>query len=179
MPALNARRLFRTLPAGVLALAAAAASAQTSGAAADTRAGTFKQVQGEVRLGRDDGRPARPGEPVRAGERIRTGKDGAASIVLKDGTVMVLGPDSTADLSQYRFDTTTQEGSLLVELLQGSVRMVTGLLARVNPERFKIKTPTAVVGVRGTDFIVEANPRGEPLYYYLRHHWNDHSRLRR
>ncbi len=172
-------RLFRTLPAGVLALAGAVASAQTPDAAPDTRAGTFKQVQGEVRLGRGDGRAVQAGEAVRAGERIRTGQDGAASLVLKDGTVMVLGPDSTADLSQYQFNATTQEGNLLVELLQGSVRVVTGLLARVNPERFKVKTPTAVVGVRGTDFIVEANPRAEPLYYYLRHHWSDDSRLRR
>jgi hypothetical protein len=179
MPTLSARSLFRTLPAGVLALAAAVVSAQTPDAASDTRAGTIKQVQGEVRLGRDDGRAVQPGEAVRAGERIRTGKDGAASIVLKDGTVMVLGPDSTADLSQYRFDSTTQEGNLLVDLLQGSMRMVTGLLAKVNPERFKVKTPTAVVGVRGTDFIVEATPRAEPLYYYLRHHWSDDSRLRR
>lgn len=179
MSALTARRLFHTLPAGVLALAAAVASAQTQGSASDTRAGTFKQVQGEVLLGRGDGRAVQPGEAVRAGERVRTGKDGATSIVLKDGTVMVLGPDSTADLSQYQFDSTTQEGNLLVELLQGSVRVVTGLLARVNPDRFKVKTPTAVVGVRGTDFIVEANPRAEPLYYYLRHHWSDDSRLRR
>lgn len=179
MPAQFVHRLFRILPAGVLALAAGLASAQTQGGASDTRAGTFKQVQGEVRLGRSDGRAVQPGEAVRAGERIRTGKDGAASIVLKDGTVMVLGPNSTADLSQYQFDSTTQEGNLLVDLLQGSMRMVTGLLAKVNPERFKVKTPTAVVGVRGTDFIVEANPREEPLYYYLRHHWSDDSRLRR
>ena len=180
MPAQFAHRLFRILPAGVLALAAGLASAQTPGAATDGRAGTFKQVQGEVRLGRDDSRAlAKPGEAVRHGERIRTGKDSAASIVLKDGTVMTLGPDTTADLRQFQFDSTTQEGNLLVDLLQGSVRMVTGLLAKVNPERFKVKTPTAVVGVRGTDFIVEATPRGEPLYYYLRHHWRDHSRLRR
>lgn len=179
MFALPARRLIRTLPVGVLALAAAVASAQTPDADPGPRVGTFKQVQGEVLLGRGDGRAVQPGEAVRPGERIRTGKDGAASLVLKDGTVLVLGPDSTADLSQYQFNSTTQEGNLLVELLQGSVRMVTGLLAKVNPERFKVKTPTAVVGVRGTDFIVEAKPTVEPLYYYLRHHWSDHSRLRR
>lgn len=179
MPALIVRRLFRSLPAGALALTAVLASAQTPPAASEARAGTFKQVQGEVRLGRDDGRPAQPGEAVRAGERIRTGEDGAASIVLRDGTVMVLGPDSTADLSQFQFDATTQEGNVLVELLKGSMRVVTGLLTRINPERFKVKTPTAVVGVRGTDFIVEAHPRAAPLYYYLRHHWSDDSRLRR
>ena len=75
MPALSARRLFRTSPAVVLALAASVAAAQSPDIASDTRAGTFKQVQGEVRLGRGDGRAVQPGEAVRAGERIRTGQD--------------------------------------------------------------------------------------------------------
>jgi hypothetical protein len=97
-----------------------------------------------------------PGEPVLAGERLRTGRNGTASLTLKDGTVLTLGPDTSVDLTQFNFNTTTQEGSLGLDLLQGTLRVVTGLLAKVNPERFRISTPTAVVGVRGTDFIVEA-----------------------
>ncbi len=182
MPApVAVRRPFPLAVAIALALSTTQAWSQTPAGTTDTgRAGTFKQVQGEIRLGTDAGRPApKSGDAVRPGERIATGKDGAASLVLKDGTVLMLGPDTTADLSQFQFDTTTQEGNFVLELLQGSVRVVTGLLAKINPDRFKVKTPTAVVGVRGTDFIVEATPTSEPLYYYLRHHWRDHSRLRR
>lgn len=172
----------RSLPlAVVMALSTTPVWSQSPVVASDTaRAGTFKQVQGDIRLGTTAGRPApQSGDALRPGERITTGKDGAASLVLKDGTVLTLGPNTTADLSQFQFDATTQEGNLVLELLQGSVRVVTGLLAKINPDRFKVKTPTAVVGVRGTDFIVEATPTTEPLYYYLRHHWRDHSRLRR
>lgn len=175
------RRPSHLAVATALALATTLAWSQAPAGAPDAgRAGTFKQVQGEIRLGKDAGRASpQPGDALRAGDRIATGKDGAASLVLKDGTVLTLGPNTTADLSQFQFDSTTQEGNLLLELLQGSVRVVTGLLAKVNPERFKVKTPTAVVGVRGTDFIVEAAPTPEPLHYYLNHHWKDHSRLRR
>jgi hypothetical protein len=74
---------------------------------------------------------------------------------LKDGTVLTLGPDTVMDLRQFQFDTTTQQGNFLLDLLRGSVRVVTGLLAKVNPERFQVQTPTSVVGVRGTDFIVD------------------------
>jgi FecR protein len=174
-------RPFPLATAIALALSSSLAWSQTPAGHTDTgRAGTFKQVQGEIRLGNDAGRPTpQSGDALRAGERITTGKDGAASLVLKDGTVLTLGPNTTADLSQFQFDTTTQEGNFVLELLQGSVRVVTGLLAKINPDRFKVKTPTAVVGVRGTDFIVEATPTSEPLHYYLRHHWKDHSRLRR
>ena len=94
-----------------------------------------------------------------------TGADAAVSVTLRDGTVLTLGPNSEADLSEYAFNATTQEGRLLVRLLEGSMRVVTGLLARINPELFRISTPTSVVGVRGTDFIVEVVPeaiRWEP-----------------
>lgn len=170
----------RTLVVGLL-LTASLASAQTATNAVDTsRIGTFKQIQGDIQLGREAGRPTpASGDAVRQGDRVRTGQTGGAHIVLKDGTVLSMGPNTTVDLSQFQFDSTTQNGNFLLDVLQGSVRVVTGLMAKVNPERFKVRTPTAVVGVRGTDFIVEAIPETPPLYYYLRHHWKDHSRLRR
>lgn len=171
-------RVPRTLLYGLL-LSTSLASAQTTTPTDTARIGTFKQVQGEIQLGKDP-RQAAPqsGDALRQGDRVRTGQTGGASIVLKDGTVLTMGPNTTVDLSRFQFDSTTQSGNFVLNLLQGSVRVVTGLLAKANPERFKVRTPTSVVGVRGTDFIVETAST-EPLYYYLRHHWKDHSRLRR
>ncbi len=120
------------------------------------RIGTFKQVQGETWVGTTDARRAvQPGDGLRATERVGTGRDGSAVIVLRDGTALTVGPNSLLDLSRFQFDATTQQGNVLLDLLQGSMRVVTGLLAKVNPDLFKVQTPTAVVGVRGTDFIVE------------------------
>ena len=127
-------------------------------AAADDapRAGTFKHVQGDTWLGSgaDRQRPA-PGDGLKVAEPLTTGPDGAASILLKDGTVLTVGPNSTVDLRRFQFDATTQEGHFALDLIKGSVRVITGLLARLNPDLFKVHTPTSVVGVRGTDFIVE------------------------
>lgn len=133
--------------------------AQTAAPATDLqRAGTFKQVQGETWIGAADARRApTPGDGLREAERVSTGKTGAATITLKDGTVLTIGPNTTVDLNKFQFDTTTQKGNFALDLLQGSVRIVTGLLARINPDLFKVTTPTSVVGVRGTDFIVEAS----------------------
>ncbi|MBA4260971.1 MAG: hypothetical protein C0443_02825 [Comamonadaceae bacterium] len=122
------------------------------------RVGTFKQVQGEAWIGVADARRApTPGDGLRQAERVSTGQTGAATITLKDGTVLTLGPNTTVDLNQFQFDATTQKGHFALDLLQGSIRVVTGLLARINPDLFKVTTPTAVVGVRGTDFIVETS----------------------
>lgn len=136
---------------------ASAASHETN------RIGTFKEVKTPAWVSPSAGpsdkrKDAASGEPLMVGERLVTGRNGAASLTLKDGTVLSLGPDTSLDLSQFQFNTTTQEGSFGLNLLQGSLRVITGMLAKVNPDRFRITTPTAVVGVRGTDFIVEADP---------------------
>ncbi len=152
-------RPARTLAALTLLGLAHVAWAQSTPNPED-RAGTFKQVQGDVRVERQGvarAAPA-PGDALMPGERIVTGEKAGASVVLKDGTTLTLGPRSTADLSRYQFNSTTQEGNFLLDLLQGSVRVLTGLLAKANPDHFQVKTPTAVVGVRGTDFIVETQP---------------------
>lgn len=133
-----------------VSLLASAASAQ------DLRMGTFKSVTGEVSLTQAATRRlAESGDGLQPADRILTGRDASATFMLKDGTVVSVGPNSTLELAKVQFDTTTQDGSLLLNLLQGTIRVVTGWLGKVHPEQVKVITPTSVVGVRGTDFIVE------------------------
>lgn len=141
------------------ALAQTTASSDVS---AEQRAGTMKSVRGDVRLLSSDGaaRPAAPGDAVSPIDRIVTGTDSAASVVLRDGTSMVVGPSSRLDVKQFHFDSTTQEGGMLVSLLKGSLRMITGLIGKTHPDAVRVETQTAVIGIRGTDFIVEVD--GQP-----------------
>ena len=139
--------------------AAPAASAAVPATPGDDREGTFKAVQGEVTVVRNNTRVAAiVGGPVRSPDRIVTGPASAASLTLKDGTVLSVGPNSAVDLSEFEFNSTTQDGNLLVNLARGTLRMATGLIAKVKPAQVKVTTPTTVIGVRGTDFIVEENP---------------------
>jgi hypothetical protein len=120
------------------------------------RSGTFKTVQGVVTVVQGETRRAAlVGEGVYESERIVTGAGASAAVTLKDGTVLMVGSGSTLDLPHFRFEPATQSGSLVISLFKGSMRMVTGLLGKLHPERVLISTPTATVGVRGTDFIVE------------------------
>lgn len=148
----------------VLALCCAASStASWAQAGSDAvRAGTFKTVQGSVTVTRSQGpRPAQPGDAVHETDKLTTGADSAASLVMRDGTTLVLGPRSQLDITSFAFDGTTQQGNLFISLLRGSLRMVTGLVGKGNPEAVKITTPTSVIGVLGTDFIVHAE-EGQP-----------------
>jgi ferric-dicitrate binding protein FerR (iron transport regulator) len=101
--------------------------------------------------------PASPGDALGAVDRIVTGPDSSASVVLRDDTTLVVGPSSRLDLKEFHFDGTTHEGGMLVSLLRGSMRMITGLIGKTNPDAVRVETQTATIGIRGTDFIVQAD----------------------
>jgi hypothetical protein len=75
--------------------------------------------------------------------------------MLRDGTSIAVGPNTTVDLSRFQFDGTTQQGGVAVRLLKGTIRVVTGILGKTQPDNVKVSTPATTVSVRGTDFIVE------------------------
>jgi hypothetical protein len=149
------KKRFAMSLCGPFLLASAGALAQ---APAAQHAGMLKAVRGSVQLLDTDGtaRPARAGDAIAPIDRIVTEADSAASLVLRDGTRMVVGPSSRLDLKQFHFDPATRDGGLLVSLLRGSLRMVTGLIGKTQPDAVRVETQTATIGIRGTDFIVQA-----------------------
>ena len=149
--------------------AAALAQAQSSASAptatkpiAEPQAGFVKSVRGNVQLLSAAGtsRTAIAGDALAAVDRIVTGPDSSASVVLRDDTTLVVGPSSRLDLKEFHFNSTTHEGGVLVSLLRGSMRMITGLIGKTNPDAIRVETQTATIGIRGTDFIVQAD--GQP-----------------
>ena len=141
---------------------AAAALVPTPVEVLTRQAGFIKTLKGSVQLQEAAGtaaRPAQAGDALLPGGRIMTGPDSAASMVLRDGTTLVVGPSSQMELKAFTFDATTQDGSLLASLFKGSLRMITGLIGKAHPEAVRVETQFAFVGVRGTDFIVQADER--------------------
>lgn len=164
------RQQLGALIVGTSMLACGAAFAQAAPATRDAaaplsasaaaHAGFVKSVQGTVRLVGPSGeqRALKVGDAVRSSNRIESDAGGGASVVLRDGTVLVLGPSSQLDLKQFDFDATTQEGGMLVSLVRGSLRMISGLLGK-KPESVRVDTQTATIGIRGTDFILTSGER--------------------
>ncbi len=151
-----ARAQSATPPAPAASAVPTTAPAVTPG---DNRLGTFKTVQGQVtRIHEGQSSPAQVGDPLWESDRVSSGPKSAAAITLRDGSVLSIGADSSVDLAQFQFESTTHEGNVLIALVKGSLRLVTGLIAKLRPEQVKVTTPTTVIGVRGTDFIVEQSP---------------------
>jgi len=138
---------------------AAALPPQSTSTVVQLQAGFLKSVQGHVQLTTPAGavHVARPGDKVMPADRIESGVDGAASLVLRDGTVMVLGASSQLEIKQFAFDAVEQKGNVFVSLIRGSMRMISGLIGKTHPEAVRIDTQTATIGIRGTDFIVLAD----------------------
>jgi hypothetical protein len=136
-----------------------AAPTPPAAAVAEPQAGFVKSVRGNVQLLSAAGtaRTASAGDALGPVDRIVTGPDSSAAVVLRDDTTLVVGPSSRMDLKEFHFDGTTRDGSLLVSLLRGSMRMITGLIGKTNPDAIRVETQTATIGIRGTDFIVQAD----------------------
>ncbi len=138
---------------------APAAPTPPAAAVAEPQAGFVKSVRGNVQLLSAAGtaRSASAGDALGPVDRLVTGPDSSAAVVLRDDTTLVVGPSSRMDLKEFHFDGTTRDGSLLVSLLRGSMRMITGLIGKTNPDAIRVETQTATIGIRGTDFIVQAD----------------------
>lgn len=122
------------------------------------KAGTFKVISGSVKAMRDEtSYSVKIGDPVYIGDKIITAAASFAGITLYDNTRLTSGPESSVVIDRFAFSTTTHEGELSASIAKGSLAVISGQLAKTNPERVVFNTSTMTVGVRGTEFIIEAH----------------------
>lgn len=117
-------------------------------------AGKFQFVIGDIKVVSASGVERVPvkGEAFNPGETIITGVSGSAQIRMSDGGLVAVRPDTQMKLTQYVFNG-REDGSerKLVSLIKGGFRAITGLIGNRNKENYKILTPSATIGIRGTD----------------------------
>jgi hypothetical protein len=146
--ALMARRTAQAL-ALLLGLVAAAGAAEI---------GQIKVVKGQVAIERQ-GKPvpATVGTRLQTADVVKTGADGSVGITMDDESLLSAGPNSTLSLDRYAFDATTGQGRFDTSLNRGTLAVISGRIAKQSPDAMTVRTPTAILGVRGTEFVVSAN----------------------
>lgn len=121
---------------------------------ARAEAGRFQFVAGEVRLVQADGRErsAEKGFEVNEGDTIVTGKTGTAQLRMADEGMIALRADSVLKVDTYRYQG-KEDGSErgVLALIKGGFRTLTGFIGRSNKRAYLVRTPTATIGIRGTD----------------------------
>lgn len=101
---------------------------------------------------------AASGVVLRQSDVLVTGSDGRISVTFIDNSRFSVGPDSRVNLKTFKFDTTTLEGQFDVHVEKGTLAIFSGQIAKSRPDAMKVRTPTSILGVRGTRFIVEVQP---------------------
>ncbi len=126
--------------------------------AAGADIGQIKVAQGAVTVEREGRALAgQVGLLLEAADVIRTGGDGSAGITLRDNARLAVGPNSILALGPFDFDATTSQGRFDARLQRGTLAVVSGRIAKHNPQAMTLRTPAAVLAVRGTEFLVAAD----------------------
>lgn len=117
-------------------------------------AGRFQFVAGDVRIVSSDGREraAIKGGEVNEKESILSGKTGSAQLRMIDDGIVAVRPETALRIDEYKFadkEDGTERG--FFSLLKGGFRSITGLIGRGNKDNYGIRTPSATIGIRGTD----------------------------
>ena len=97
--------------------------------------------------------PVRRDVPIRSGDRIRTGRDGRVQLRFADGAQMSIQGGSEFRVDSYVFNQDRQRS--FFELIKGSIRVVSGRIGKRDPQDWRLTTPTATIGIRGTEFTVD------------------------
>jgi len=117
--------------------------------------GTITHLSGTLAVRKGDGntRFLSVSSNVSEGDTLSTQQGTYARIKFADGGEVVMRPDTQFRIENYRFEEQKPEqDNMLVSLLKGGLRSVTGLLGKRNKEKVSFTTPTATVGIRGTNF---------------------------
>jgi hypothetical protein len=146
---LTGRTLLTVLATALVGLAASAAVAQD--------VGRVKTVKGTVHIEREGKRqPAQVGTSVQLADTLVTGPDGAVGLTLADDTLLSAGPNSVLAIERFVYDG-VKPGTLEAALTKGTLAVVSGRIAKQAPDAMRVKTPVAILGVRGTEFVVRAS----------------------
>jgi hypothetical protein len=120
--------------------------------------GEIKTVKGTAHVEREGKKlPATVGLQLHQADTIVTGADGSVGITFLDNSLFSAGPNSVLVINKYRFDTTTHAGEFDASLNKGSLAVVSGKMVKQSPDSMRIRTPSSVMGVRGTEFVVKVD----------------------
>lgn len=127
--------------------------------------GTITSVTGDAFISRDGSQlKAINDAKLNVKDTIITKEKSKVKIIFNDKTIINIGKNSNFSISEYLFDDNT-EPIARFSLLKGAMQTITGKIGKIAPEKFTVKTKTAIIGIRGTIFSVLASEDGSTEIY--------------
>ena len=97
---------------------------------------------------------------------VRTG-NGRLAIEFLDDSVVKLTEHSKLIIDEYIFDPDPSKSKMSLQMASGTARFISGAFGKINKENITINTPTATIGIRGTDFTTTVDELGRSLVILL------------
>ncbi len=128
--------------------------------------GRLTQVEGRVDILRGGQLPATPvkvEDGVQAGDVLRTKSLSKAQITFIDNSTLTISPDSRIGIEAYMFDSAQKKRNAVIQLFKGLAHVVVSKIFQAAEPDFVVKTQTAIMGVRGTDFGIRLHPNSSEI----------------
>jgi hypothetical protein len=123
-------------------------------ATAEDSSGMVVASRGEViAMSNGGSRELKQGDFIYISDEIMTTNRSFVVLQFEDGAKVTVRPDSTMIIEQYVYNGNAGDEAEL-NLVSGGLRVITGAMAKSNPENYKVRTPVALMGVRGTEFSI-------------------------
>ena len=111
--------------------------------------GIVGAVSGTVKT---ETRELKAGDKIYLNETIYAGVGAGTQILLLDQSTFTVGEDSEVVMDTFVFDPKTNDGKIVASVKQGSLKVISGLISKKNPDSLTVKVPEGTLGSRGTEF---------------------------
>ena len=109
-------------------------------------------------------RELKPGDKIYLNETIYATEGSGTQLLLLDQSTFTIGSDSEVVMDTFIYDPATNDGKIVASVKQGSLKVISGLISKKNPEALTVEVPEGTLGSRGTEFqTIVSNKRTDTL----------------
>jgi hypothetical protein len=150
--------IIATLFAALVLIPSVSSAAQEAASPSVPTAGSrVYAVSGNVstKQGKNPAHRVINSEPLVSDTLISTGDKSSALVRFADGEVVTMQDNSVLYVRNYRYDAAKiGDSSIVLSMFKGGMRFITGLIGQNRKQAFRLSTPNATIGIRGTEFMV-------------------------
>ncbi len=143
----NVSKVLFVLIAGLVGFTTQAFASEATGLVVASR-GTV------IATSSTDSRELKQGNEIFVKDEIMTGPKSFAVLQFLDGAKVTVKPNSEMVIEDYVYNGNSDDKATL-SLISGGLRVITGAMAKNNPQNYKVETSVALMGVRGTEFAIQ------------------------
>ena len=97
-------------------------------------------------------RELKAGDKIYLNETVYSEIDSGTQILLLDQSTFTIGSDSEVVMDTFIYDPATNDGKIVAKVKKGSLKIISGLISKKNPDSLTVEVPEGTLGSRGTEF---------------------------